>query len=461
MRSAVCLLLLGAGALCVAEKYVMPIIREAGFGNQYKDVVGAVALAIAWNRTFIMTPFIANKYHERRMKTSTPALAHRLEEIFDKDTLARVVRVIPLDQARKICDNQIGHTLAFAVARRNKLQSSRRTFSRKFRLRSPDSIHPIQPRVFNSTDRFGRCVGVAAGFDWVNYILSSYNAKIEKPYVQLIRHVTSHLVASSHLHELLATYTALSAGSQAEIASQRYLALHWRFDEAFCKYGVGNGLGIAPRFNRRNHGNQACFHSYFEKKPALRWIDRSAITDHLIQLCRKHNLTRIYIATDNTAPVFLEFLEKALGTYYLPPALRYAQLRAETGLLSALDRLICTRAAVFVGTVSSTWSDQVVNDRRNLGLRSQWLAGFGSLFGGPPSGLGAIPASALVCAQNQTDCACPATTNCNPPSRKGLTVCLPCDPPPPPGTEQTPPASSAGLDEQDEVDEGPVDTWVT
>ncbi len=55
------LFILLAAAKSEEDRYVFPVIHVAGFGNQYKDIVGAIAVAILWNRTFVMTPFVANK----------------------------------------------------------------------------------------------------------------------------------------------------------------------------------------------------------------------------------------------------------------------------------------------------------------------------------------------------------------------------------------------------------------
>jgi hypothetical protein len=57
----VCALLGSLHAAPDGRGYVFALIHQAGFGNQYKDIVGAIALAAAWNRTFVLVPFYANK----------------------------------------------------------------------------------------------------------------------------------------------------------------------------------------------------------------------------------------------------------------------------------------------------------------------------------------------------------------------------------------------------------------
>ena len=93
-------------------KYLFPIVTNHGFGNQYKDLVGAIALALAWNRTLVLSPFMASVSHANRMHMPHKKRAHRLENMFDIKEIATMVPVISLPLALARCP-RIEHVFVF------------------------------------------------------------------------------------------------------------------------------------------------------------------------------------------------------------------------------------------------------------------------------------------------------------------------------------------------------------
>jgi hypothetical protein len=215
------------------------------------------------------------------------------------------------------------------------------------------------------------------------------------------------------------------------VGTRKWLGVHWRFDEGFCRYPKDNAVGIksnvATATSRRSRSLvDVCFHSWFYGGKTT-WTKKEEIVTHIVEIAKSGDYKVVYLSTDNMSDVFWKFLKESFATTgieLLPPVHEMAKKLTSNLQFnyqrSLLEQELCIAANYFIGTVSSTWSEQVcvcacmyvrvcarvmmraevsspshathptkVTSQRWLqGKQYTWLADFSRLPGPPNAGLG-------------------------------------------------------------------------
>jgi hypothetical protein len=223
------------------------------------------------------------------------------------------------------------------------------------------------------------CLVLTGGFEYSNQIVSNYGRKLAPDDARLIQTAFGWFQRPHWIAQLVADY--VKGGSSA------YLAVHWRFDEGFCRYGI-NELGLPVRTST-SPPNKVCFHSWTHN--SLTWVPLEAIVSFIATTAAGIQTNRVYVASDNQATVFrakIGSMLKHQGLELLPMIQQASLYKASAQFNdnlehSLLEQELCLQATAFIGTSGSTWSSQVSLERYVLRHQpSLWLAGFANL---PPT----------------------------------------------------------------------------
>lgn len=172
----------------------------------------------------------------------------------------------------------------------------------------------------------------------------------------------------------------------------------------FCRYPHDNKVGISVNLasSVRRPVTDVCFHSWFGGGKTT-WVPLDSITSHIVAVARSLGLSAVYLASDNQSPPFWEGVRSATrGSVKILPRIKWVNELVSSDyppvkdnqIVSVLEQALAVKAKHFIGTVSSTWSEQVVADRQLAERRmpsepkpNGWLADFAGLPGKPTGGL--------------------------------------------------------------------------
>jgi hypothetical protein len=168
-------------------------------------------------------------------------------------------------------------------------------------------------------------------------------------------------------------------------SSQKYLALHWRFEETKCS-GLGKGIGFGRALDKTsrpsNHiimksdkSADLCFYAgplpknYSKKGVWLRMISKEAIVSWIRNIMREKQLESVYLATDCSDEHLLSWIKQRTGTVSkidLSPILTKHISLEDNEIVSRVEQQLCSEAEVFAGTIMSSWTSSVIEERLKL-----------------------------------------------------------------------------------------------
>ena len=86
-----------------SNEYVVTHFSGSGFNNQLHQVLNAVSISKALNRTFCLSPFLRRKSDETGGKSVTT----HFEEIFEKSILGKVVNIETMHTCSSLCAGKL------------------------------------------------------------------------------------------------------------------------------------------------------------------------------------------------------------------------------------------------------------------------------------------------------------------------------------------------------------------
>lgn len=373
----------------------MPILTHyAGAGNQALEFMSAAVVARSLNRTLCLPPFFTGPSKHFGPQHAAGNYGFEVGERYDLRLLGRFVRVMALESCIRACDGELDSYWRFhggqpRLFRHWKSASYNSTLELNWSFMAWSEAADVRAALGGQP---GRCTGLGAIFPGLRW-RGAYLALA--PYIHPAPAISR---AATRLQEL-----AFGAGTE-------YLAVHWRFEETIC-----SGLTLGLCFYRcKNGANQA---NPLITPPAPQWDALKQIgcpkgTRHvgvqaaekdlvaaMADAARDSGLGAIYIATDGfirgeggcalLAEVIggLRALGLAVAGLWVCPglpafpggdapdaeqigkfmAIDVAGFRPQFQVISLVEQELATRAAVFLGTGSSSWSLSVW--RARLGRR--------------------------------------------------------------------------------------------
>jgi hypothetical protein len=163
----------------------------------------------------------------------------------------------------------------------------------------------------------------------------------------------------------------------------KYLAVHWRFEETKCS-GIGAGIGYgrawrgvikSGKHTIRRSDKEAKYCFYAGQLPAsvhrsgiwLRLVSRKAIHNWIQRVMEERDLDHVYLATDCHDPSLIEWLKRKTGAI-TQSDIKYIVSNfssLDQDLISRVEQQLCMEAEVFAGTLTSSWTSTVVENRLN------------------------------------------------------------------------------------------------
>lgn len=360
------------------SKYIIPYIRGQGLNNQLWEYRSSAIIAKATNRVLCLEPF--HRFYLQ--KTGLEFIPFHY--MFDTEKLKNYVQVeTDVRYCRSECMGKIDYLIEF---------------SPRFKLVHEKNPFPIADWRPGSLSKFKRSTGFghlpvpkiisADKFDLesladINKTLSSFSSSKCVAVAGTIPVLGSeYLMWSRSLEVAQNIKLAVKEVQKYILGAREYLAIHWRFEETKCA-GMGKGIGFGraagKQVNMKNKIIRAsdehadlCFFAGLVPEGVgasgtwLRLVSKNAIVRWIKAILREHQLDHVYLATDCHDRKLLDWIKAKTGaktkSELLPTLSQYIS-EHDNDIVSRVEQQLCTEAKLFAGTLMSSWTSSVIEER--------------------------------------------------------------------------------------------------
>lgn len=361
--------------------YIIPYLKGQGINNQLWEYRTAAIVAKATNRLLCLEPF--HRFY--LLKSGHEFIP--FEDIFDVSHLSAYVKTESKFVCAQKCKGMVQEMLEITQKRIIKDTTSRDPFPipswrpgslDKFR-RSTGFRHVPTPNLMNFSEehRYISMVNVKDSFK--NFV----DKKCVAVSGTLPQLNSEFLLWSRAMGASQKINDAVRKIKKLHLNDGKYLAVHWRFEETKCS-GIGAGIGYgrarrgvikSGKHTIRRSDQEAKYCFYAGQLPAsarrsgiwLRLVSRKAIHDWIKRVMEERDLNRVYLATDCHDPSLINWLKRKAGAI-TQSDIKYIIsnfLSLDQDLVSRVEQQICIEAEVFAGTLTSSWTSTVVENRLN------------------------------------------------------------------------------------------------
>ena len=360
------------------SKYIIPYIKGQGLNNQLWEYRNSAIIAKATNRVLCLEPF--HRFYLQ--KTGLEFIP--FDYMFDTEKLKKYVQVeTDIRSCRSKCMGKIDYLLEFSL--RSKLVSEWNPFPiadwrpgslSKFK-RSTGFRHLPVPKII-SADKFK--LESMGEIDKTLSAFSSSKCVAVAGTIPVLR--SEYLMWSRSLEVAQNIKLAVKEIQENILGGSEYLAIHWRFEETKCA-GVGKGIGFGRAATRQvnlknkmvrksDKNADLCFFAGPVPDTSgassiwLRLVSKNAVVSWILAILREHQLDHVYLATDCHDSKILEWIKAKTGAKTkaeLIPTLSQYILVRDNDIVSRVEQQICTEAKLFAGTLMSSWTSSVIEER--------------------------------------------------------------------------------------------------
>ncbi|XP_070546235.1 uncharacterized protein [Ptychodera flava] len=332
-----------------SNRYLLPFRPNAmgGANHQYRRFKKAIIMSALTNRTLVMTPFFLHGGH---VGGYTKEHLRPFNATFDADMLSQVVPVATIEAFKRVCNRNNTKVILWAGEREQYENIKKLIYTDMVEVDLPSedeviNLEQMQLDKVAPITKHESCV--ALSIDGLLHTKFNNTEQIG----QLEYLVDKYLVPAPNVVRIVNDLTnKICQGKQ-------YLAYHWRNQSAemICFFG------------RERHENDCASQRKVIRKFAE--ISAEAVTN----LMRKEQIECIYLACPLWALDMVDILSKRIprasiftsGDILGSP--KYQTLLEDYYTLSLVEQEISMRAAVFVATTHSNWSNFVTANRRTNG----------------------------------------------------------------------------------------------
>lgn len=365
-----------------SEQYIVPYLKGQGLNNQLWEYRTAAIVSKKMNRKLCLEPF-HRFYLLKYGREFIP-----FEELFDVGALQRYTTTSDKEQCAIQCRKKINHYIEFSS---KDLPPKKKRFATadwrpgsliKFKKSTGFDSVPAAVSICTSStckSSFGRNFT----FNELGTHLSSLKSKeciaisgvIPELHQEFLLWSRSIKVSKNIKHVVDEIRTRFFEG-------RSYMAIHWRFEESKCA-GAGKGIGFGRAAKSsvgntehivRKSDNEAnlCFFGgtipSFVKKNGiwLRLVSRKAIVQWIGTIMKERSLEDVYIATDCQDPEILEWIKLKTGAKSKSDVVQIISEHMnleENDVTSRIEQQLCTEAEIFAGTLQSSWTGTVIEER--------------------------------------------------------------------------------------------------
>ncbi|XP_070547053.1 uncharacterized protein [Ptychodera flava] len=330
-------------------RYILPIKSKMGGGTncQYEKFKNAVVLSLLTNRTLVMLPFFLHGGHVRGFSIEH---LRTFDASFDVDIFARLLPLATLEEYKKSCTHAntkvIGWDIPTVDYENTRLVRYKRVVD--IQLPNADAIVNLEQGCtlddVIETLRDEECVAYATDTLLRMQLPAGQRQDMDKA-------VAKHLIRTPKIRH------AVDAMSAELCKGERYLAYHWRNKTAEQPCYFGHGTGES--------------HCETIKKEVRKMADLAV--DGVLDLMEKENIECLYIACPLWSLEIVDIFSERLprNQIYISQDLKvppkYQTFFEDYYTLSLVEQEIAHRAAVFVASGYSNWSDFVSEGRIAIG----------------------------------------------------------------------------------------------
>jgi len=360
--------------------YVIPYLKGQGLNNQLWEYRTAAIVARATNRVLCLEPF-HRFYLQKLGREFIP-----FEELFDAETMNRFVHNTDRGTCSSSCNRKIDSYVEFSPDSTSSVQKPfsipnwRPGSKKKFLKSSGFTAIPPPTYVIKSRD-YGRKLD---SMKHIKKSLSSYNLQDCISVSGVLEELRSEfLLWSQSLQSSKSIKHAVNEVKALIFGEKPYLAIHWRFEESKCAgLGIGIGFGRASNIKhnqmiksvvrRSDRTADLCFFAGIIPKEVnrngtwIRLISEKAIVNWIQKLKQERRLQSVYISTDCHDPALLHSLKLKTGAITKSDIMKILSKHMnvnENDVLSRVEQEICVEAEVFAGTLYSSWTGTVIEER--------------------------------------------------------------------------------------------------
>ena len=375
-----------SSALRQSNAYLIPFIRGQGLNNQLWEYRSAAIIAKATNRRLCLVPF-HRFYLQETGRKFIP-----FEDLFDVESIQPFVPIASSDECAQECDNIIHRHLelitneASKTVKRKRIADwrpgSRELFYRStgFRyLPFPDFIN------VNATDHGMRFESL----EDIKEALAKYAGDRCISTLGTTPTLSQEFLEWSRVLKVNRKIKAAVEHIKAKLFSnERFISIHWRFEETKCA-GFGKGIGFGrsietqsqmvsrmknKKIQVRKSDKEADLCFFAGPVPSatqisgiwLRLVSKVAVVNWIRQIKKERNIDNIYIATDCSDRVLLQWIKRKTGAITksnIEPIISHLVSKEENDIISRIEQQICADSSLFLGTSMSSWTSSVIEER--------------------------------------------------------------------------------------------------
>lgn len=364
--------------------YIVPYLRGQGLNNQLWEFRSSAYIAKAENRVLCLVPF-HRFYMQKSGREFIP-----FEELFDVKLLKKYVQVELGEVCARSCEGKLDYNVEF-VSKFRTGTSSRKPFPiadwrpgslQKF-IRSTGFEQVPKPRVvFLSTN----ISNVGLNFEPLTAINESFSTFSSERCVSVMGTIPvphkEHLAWTRSLEVSQKIKVAVEEIKKYMFGSTSYLAIHWRFEETKCA-GVGKGIGYGRSVGeikssrkylvkKSDKDADLCFYAGLVPEGSkskgiwLRLVSRNAVVNWIQSIMKERRIENVYLATDCHDHSILTWIKSKIGgkskSDLLPIIKQYLPVE-DNDILSRVEQQLCSEATIFAGTLTSSWTSSVIEER--------------------------------------------------------------------------------------------------
>ena len=364
-----------------SKSFVVPFLSGQGLNNQLWEYHSSARIAKALGRSLCLEPF-HRFYLLKKGREFIP-----FDELFNSEALKKYVDVEKPRACSNFCNKRVQRSFMLVHKSGIKINEKkpypipdwRPGSLKKFRLSTGFGEIPA-PEMINVEEQRGG-IKYHTLQDIQNAFKDTKNAACIS--------VSGHAV-TGRKDELKSWYKALEVSKDIKQAvdkvkretflGQKYLAIHWRFEETKCS-GIGRSIGHGRDRKGslpldRNKSNfvikrsdaeaEFCFFSgpiIGTPKVLLRLVSRIAIIRWILNLKKRSGASFLYLATDCADISLLRWIKESTGAITRSDILPLLHNKIDNDVISRIEQQICADALIFAGTQMSSWTTKVIEER--------------------------------------------------------------------------------------------------
>ncbi|XP_070559898.1 uncharacterized protein [Ptychodera flava] len=327
-----------------ALPYLLPVFPENKTifkHRQYGGFKDAIAFSVIHNRTIVQVPFMSDDDDGGgKLMTSS-------NKIFDEDSIRQLVPTATLDQFKRHCEKTDIQVVYLSNKKLDAYGGASQLYREIFDIALPgrDELPKNPKESIRNVTPNATCLAL---YDPEGYIENDDDGK------EVSEKVESQLLRAPVVSEMLDTVTS-TVSKFCE--NDKYLAMHWR--------------NKTSEWCEQNSQNRETCTSLKDKVVEVTEMIASTVAN----MMRDSKIKCVYVAYPTGSEEVIKFMnEKILARRRIMTqsdlSIRYPENMEEKEMKLLLEEEICLRAETFIGWPTSTWSQSVVDQRRQAGKES-------------------------------------------------------------------------------------------